>query len=694
MNLDNTKTSLTYKPYDKFKELINSNDPSVEKYFSTNTDGELIIAELETTSEEIITEYTDKEGNKTTSGNSSTVAPISRYSEKSIDYKSIISQYTTPISFFIELGTVTRNPEFLEEVAKLVKKSARIELVLLSTKITEEEIQVDNYTENVFERIGSTETTTSTTVNKTTTNTRTTETYNLKVSYANTWVCESTITYNRLPNDVQNGQEQNIQSPHKHTEDPTELKNNLQGDGNVTWYTNPKSTLTQKVTTEAYDNGTQSDYIDKTDAFINLLNKEYKIPNSNEKRSAGSYLKSGAEVLFQLLRQNPETQGLEQVMRYIMYKYTGKSYGVTSLDFSIFDPQYFTSFDGISGIDGVEGQIIDFLFSKGVPVAGVSAIMGNIQRECSFNIACRNSSNHIGICQWDWNVRGAELRKLAEQRGVTWETDLNVQLDFMWYELTNKSTYSKVYDAIMNATDEEKLEYTVWYFDRYYEVAILGNDFEIGKETDSCKIRYNYAKEWYKKLQEVGGKLYEGASDFYILDGHKFPHYMQKNYPQSYPIQLKDKTLRNNGCGPISLAMVLSGMLNDPTITPVTLINKLDEYYNGDWKKYYAYNGGTIGNNLFNTGFLQACYNEKLNVRSVSSQETAINEIASGKCANGHVTNHFVAVIPPPDQYKGKGYKFFILDSVNKLTGPYRSIEEVRKKNSSFKIQRIIEFVD
>ena len=569
MNPDGSTTKLDYKSYDKFKELINSNDSSVTKYFSTNSNGELIIVEYESTSEEIITERTDAEGNKTTSPNSSTVTPVSKYVEKVIDYKSLISQYTTPISFFIELGTVTRNPEFLEKVAELVKKNARIELIVLNKSITEQKIKSDTYTENVYEKVGNKETTTVTTVNDSTTNKTIIQIPDVKISYVNTWICSFKVTYNKITN-PQTIEEQDIESAHKHLEDPSELKDSLQGDGNVKWYTNPSATYNEEIITESYDNGTISNYVDNTQGFIDLLDKEYKIPNSNEKRSAGSYLKSGAEVLFQLLRQNPETQGMEQVMRYIMYKYTGKSYGVKNLDFSIYDPQYFTSFDGISGIDGVEGQIIDFLYSKGVPVAGISAIMGNIQRECSFNIACRNSSNHIGICQWDWNVRGAELRKLAEQRGVTWEEDLNVQLDFMWYELTNKSTYSKVYDVIMNATDEEDLEYAVWYFDRYYEVAILGNDFETGKESNSCKTRYNYAKEWYKKLQETSGKLYQGADDFYTLDNHKFPHYMQKNYPESYPIQLKDKTLSSSGCGPISLSMILSGMLNDPTITPVT----------------------------------------------------------------------------------------------------------------------------
>ena len=342
MNPDGSTTKLDYKPYDKFKELINSNDSSVTEYFSTNSNGELIIVEYESTSEEIITERTDAEGNKTTSPNSSTVTPVSKYVEKVIDYKSLISQYTTPISFFIELGTVTRNPEFLEKVAELAKKNARIELIVLNKSITEQKIKSDTYTENVYEKVGNKETTTVTTVNDSTTNKTIIQIPDVKISYVNTWICSFKVTYNKITN-PQTIEEQDIESAHKHLEDPSELKDSLQGDGNVKWYTNPSATYNEEIITESYDNGTISNYVDNTQDFIDLLDKEYKIPNSNEKRSAGSYLKSGAEVLFQLLRQNPETQGMEQVMRYIMYKYTGKDYGVKELDLSMFEPGDFSS---------------------------------------------------------------------------------------------------------------------------------------------------------------------------------------------------------------------------------------------------------------------------------------------------------------------------------------------------------------
>lgn len=89
------------------------------------------------------------------------------------------------------------------------------------------------------------------------------------------------------------------------------------------------------------------DFEDGTDGFIKYLDKIYTMPNSKEKRVAGLYLEKDCEWLFTFLAQNPETQGMEQIMRYIMFKYTGKDYGVTELDFSIFDPNYSLAANGI-----------------------------------------------------------------------------------------------------------------------------------------------------------------------------------------------------------------------------------------------------------------------------------------------------------------------------------------------------------
>ena len=46
--------------------------------------------------------------------------------------------------------------------------------------------------------------------------------------------------------------------------------------------------------------------------------------------------KGGADWLFSLLSSSPNTQGLEDVMRYILYKYSGNDYGITEWSFEIF----------------------------------------------------------------------------------------------------------------------------------------------------------------------------------------------------------------------------------------------------------------------------------------------------------------------------------------------------------------------
>lgn len=80
------------------------------------------------------------------------------------------------------------------------------------------------------------------------------------------------------------------------------------------------------------------------DKFIALLKN-----NSGEKirykdfykgtTGVGEMLVNGDQMLFQLLDSSPNTQGLSDVMKYILYKYTGRSYGVEEWDFYAFDMQ-------------------------------------------------------------------------------------------------------------------------------------------------------------------------------------------------------------------------------------------------------------------------------------------------------------------------------------------------------------------
>lgn len=126
------------------------------------------------------------------------------------------------------------------------------------------------------------------------------------------------------------------------------------------------STL-KKVTIDTIGKGTQT-VVDNTDLFLGLLSNEdgkYKVGAKFKAKSAGGkvvkypdlykgdtgageLLINGAEMLFMLLEESKNTQGLSDVMRYILYLYSGIDYGVTSLDFNMFASKDFSSV-GISG---------------------------------------------------------------------------------------------------------------------------------------------------------------------------------------------------------------------------------------------------------------------------------------------------------------------------------------------------------
>ncbi|MGN1269534.1 MAG: glycoside hydrolase family protein [Clostridia bacterium] len=73
----------------------------------------------------------------------------------------------------------------------------------------------------------------------------------------------------------------------------------------------------------------------------------FRIPKTDRYEAAGKInLVNGAEWLFELMQKDASLQNLEQLMRYIMYKYTGKDYGVTEFSMQIFDAKDFIEISG------------------------------------------------------------------------------------------------------------------------------------------------------------------------------------------------------------------------------------------------------------------------------------------------------------------------------------------------------------
>ena len=443
--------TLTYIKYDQdsendnsntFKKLLAENSPDIQNYFSINDNGELVLASLETTTVKTVENRSDRALDDT---NTTTTY---KATEVVIDYKNMISQYSTSMIFFLELGMVTRNPNFLADVVDMVKENTNIQLTVLDTTTTEITTQVDTSTEhirgreittddadNVITRSYSRDITTTTT----TTTTITTVVPNVKVTSVDTWICNQKITYTKIPGTPSEDDYEIEQE----SDPPKSLPS---GVGEVSWTTRENSTVHTSIQVDKYDSGVASEYKYKAgekpdedpsyESFVDLLDKEYKIPNSTQKRTAGSYLESDAELFFDLLQQNPETQGMEQVMRYIMYKYTGRDYGVTSLDFSIFDPDYFSDFTGGIYGNSVEEKVWFGLKRMGLSEYAIAGVMGNIYGESGFNPNAIEGGNGegIGLCQWSFGRRDA-LEAYAESKGTAW-SDVDTQIQFLMGELT------------------------------------------------------------------------------------------------------------------------------------------------------------------------------------------------------------------------------------------------------------------
>lgn len=372
INENSKATPMSWMSYSTMQEEAAKNNEkglnAIKNHYSIDDEGKLIIAQwtkIETTgkADEVI------------------------ISLKHIDYKSAISQYTTPMNFFIYLTMVSQNPEFVSAVTDMVKNS-RIELTIMDTKtvnVEEEKYSFTRNTKTTHETkrqgvvINTYTTSKSREVEQTTTTTTTTVVPTPKITYAKTWFSEQRITYKIANQDPYHNYEKYTENEDSSLADDAE-PGDPQANGSTSWNTNKCREITTDVTGTTYKEEPRRGVIDKTGekgsngvtqdsyknerrqvknnftvddktTFLGLLDDYFKIPNSNRYEAAGkTNMVSGAEWLFGLMEKDGRLQNLEQVMRYVMYKYTGKDYGVKELDFSIFDIKDFSEISGLGSL--------------------------------------------------------------------------------------------------------------------------------------------------------------------------------------------------------------------------------------------------------------------------------------------------------------------------------------------------------
>lgn len=195
---------MEYTNYEDFMDRLEKNDKDLRYcYTIDNTSEKLIMVEIKTT---VVKEsstpiggwfgdldaWLQQEANKKEEYEMSIVE---------VDYKSLISKYTMPYEFLINLCEITQNPEFVYHVA-LLARDTNIKLVVQdNTTIVRETVESENYMKNYKNKKNnntSEATSSDADMEKTRTVTiTTTQTPVLKIETANTWSFNEEFEYTK-----------------------------------------------------------------------------------------------------------------------------------------------------------------------------------------------------------------------------------------------------------------------------------------------------------------------------------------------------------------------------------------------------------------------------------------------------------------------------------------------------------------
>lgn len=132
-------------------------------------------------------------------------------------------------------------------------------------------------------------------------------------------------------------------------------------------------------------------------------------------------------------------------------------------------------------------KVWDYFKSKGLSDEAVAGMMGNFERECHFDTGGieSNGEGH-GLAQWSYS-RKTNILNYAKKNNKPW-TDLDLQLDFTWYELNSTEKASlKMLQTVTNVDNAAVM------FDKLFERSGV-------KALDERKYYANY---WYNQFKDT-----------------------------------------------------------------------------------------------------------------------------------------------------------------------------------------------
>lgn len=315
---------------------------------------------------------------------------------KTIPYQSIISKYRMPFNYLWIMLIYSQDKKFTFDLADLVRNS-KIEITIhdklqeTTTNVTESHTQEFYYSGHAnikmnykytsganstnpqqasvtnkgsLVRYGSGRTTSSEKYKKTTTTINKVNTLDVGLTLADTWCvkyerkykydgesttnseskqkiddveidgeAESKITNSSLLSEIKSSAKanaSNVLNPISATITSSEVVSGTASQTIDSKIINDPTVTKVKTKTTSYTGEPEKYYTEETPKFSILFNKYY---------NARSNIISAKEWLFDALESNADTAQMLDLTKYLMYKATGKSYGVTTFDFSVYNLQ-------------------------------------------------------------------------------------------------------------------------------------------------------------------------------------------------------------------------------------------------------------------------------------------------------------------------------------------------------------------
>lgn len=621
-------------------------------------------------------------------------------SSKAVNYRKTVEKFGMPIEVPLALCFTSQNPEyvyqFIEEhvlngeIVITIQDTQRLDTYEswydYSIKTTEETIipaYIDEYGVE-HEEINTTNSYDTEYNNQNTLESvRTTIDGVAQITSVDTWMITETVSYTNTQGKIQYplGEEtvtyENVDFPGEFPEDSS----NTYPIGTVVETVNKSYSLNwcnftekEKIVYNEWERNTinvdTADIEEKAKSIIEQWDIPYRIPNTDRKEAAGENIVIGDQILLKLLDKEA-TQKHEEIFRYLLYLYTGKDYGVTSLDLSIFSDLDFTTIGRTSVYGSTAEEKVWFtLREAGFSEYAVAGVMGNIYAESGFDPAIIEGGNGIGfgLCQWSYGRR-TQLEAYAASKGKD-ASDINTQVEFLLTEITPGATgpaqgyasyqllYYNGYNGDMwksATTPEDAAVAFCWSFER--------------PGIPRMSVRTQKAREYYEEYKGKTRPTFSGET--ITAAGYEFPHYYQRDWSGAYGTS----TIASSGCGPTSLAMILAGLTGDTSITPQTVVDAINDYWpNG---AYYVPGVGS-SHCIFRSDFLQKYFGVTSEV-SYPSESQVIAALEQGCGVIGGEDGHILAIVPAPDEYKAQGYKFYIIDSARGHNGPFKSVAEANR---------------